>query len=486
VSTTIHQELGSSRSRRYAWLPVLVVGIVLFELVRHAVIATQNPNLVPALLLLGAAVVPVAFVTLIDGLRLPYSVPLGTLVLTAVLGGVIGVVTAGLLENDTLHRLPWLGVGAVAVIEESAKLLVPLVILLWGRYRRPADGLVIGVAAAAGFAILETMGYAFVALIQSRGSIGAVDGILMLRGLLSPAAHMAWTGVSAAALWQAAACHWSPRATTRFVAVFALAIGLHAAWDGIHTLAAYIALAAAGLGCLYLTIRSLLEPSAPDLRSIHITSSPKESSTMNTSTLEPTAQYSNPAPTSRVRHRRGIGVAAIVAVAAAFGAGVLVDHTAIHGGSASIDSAAPKTANPVDVLDHGAFSIQLTITNNTDQDWTLAPQYTYGSDDGGHWAQRPATTLAAGKSEVVSSYSNDIYLGQEMQVAYTMPNGDYVVANPFVPLVGSNGFETKCVCVGDQNENGWVANYDKNFTVTSGITHGSHVDANFTVSPATS
>ena len=33
------------------------------------VIATQNPNLVPALLLLGAAVVPISFVTLIHGLQ---------------------------------------------------------------------------------------------------------------------------------------------------------------------------------------------------------------------------------------------------------------------------------------------------------------------------------------------------------------------------------------------------------------------------------
>ena len=132
------------------------------------------------------------------------------------------------------------------------------------------------------------------------------------------------------------------------------------------------------------------------------------------------------------------------------------------------------------------FSIQLTITNNTDQDWTLASQYTCGSASGGHWAQRPSTTLAAGKSEVVSSYSNDVYLGQQMQVAYTMPNGDYVVTQPSVPVVGSNDFQAKSVCIGNQSESGWVTNYDKNFTVTSSITHGSHVDATFTVSPATS
>ena len=47
---------------RWSWLWLLVVGIVLFEAVRRALLDTQNPNLVPALLLLGAAVVPASFV----------------------------------------------------------------------------------------------------------------------------------------------------------------------------------------------------------------------------------------------------------------------------------------------------------------------------------------------------------------------------------------------------------------------------------------
>ena len=35
---------------------------------------------------------------------------------------------------------------AVGLIEETAKLILPALLLLWGRYRRPADGLLIGVA----------------------------------------------------------------------------------------------------------------------------------------------------------------------------------------------------------------------------------------------------------------------------------------------------------------------------------------------------
>ena len=47
---------------------------------------------------------------------------------------------------------------AVGFIEEAAKLIVLVVLVITLRPRRRADGLVLGVAAGAGFAVLETMG----------------------------------------------------------------------------------------------------------------------------------------------------------------------------------------------------------------------------------------------------------------------------------------------------------------------------------------
>jgi RsiW-degrading membrane proteinase PrsW (M82 family) len=238
-------------SRRWAWLVVLVGGVLLFEIVRRVLVKTENPNLVPSLILLGAAVAPATFVTFVLGRRLPFDISAGAIAAVAVLSGVIGVVTAGLLEYDTLRDLGVLPMVAVALIEESAKLIVPAILLVvLHRYRRPADGLLVGVAAGAGFAALETMGYAFVTLISSRGNIGAVDSVLLLRGLLSPAAHMAWTGLTAAALWHAADRGWKSGPVLRFVAVFALAVALHATWDSAGTIPVYVVLAAISLALL--------------------------------------------------------------------------------------------------------------------------------------------------------------------------------------------------------------------------------------------
>jgi RsiW-degrading membrane proteinase PrsW (M82 family) len=238
-------------ARRWAWLGILVGGVVLFEIVRRVLLETQNPNLVPALILVGASVAPTAFVAFVLGRRLSWDISTGALVGVAFLGGLIGVVAAGLLEYRTLVDLRVLPIVLVGLIEEAAKLIVPAVLLVsFRQYRRPADGLLVGVASGGGFAALETMGYAFVTLIQSKGNVAAVENVLLLRGLLSPAAHMAWTGFTAAALWYAAYRGWKGSALLQFVAVFVLAVALHATWDSAGSIPVFIVLSVISLGTL--------------------------------------------------------------------------------------------------------------------------------------------------------------------------------------------------------------------------------------------
>jgi RsiW-degrading membrane proteinase PrsW (M82 family) len=252
---------------RLTWLWILIVGVGLYLLVRHTLIATGDPNYLPALILLGAAVVPVSFVAFVSERQLPYDVSPGLLVIIALVGGVIGTVVAGSLEYRTLTDLGVLPLVWVAVFEEAAKLIAPAAVLFFTQHRRhPADGLLLGVAAGAGFAVLETMGYAFVVLIQSNGNINAVDGVLLVRGLLSPAAHMAWTGLTAAALWRTASRGEGMFAGMRFIAVFLLAVILHAAWDSIHTETGYAVLAAISLILLFATVHGLRVASTQGLR----------------------------------------------------------------------------------------------------------------------------------------------------------------------------------------------------------------------------
>jgi protease PrsW len=216
---------------RWAWLLVLLGGVAAYLIVLRTLVATQNPLYVPSLLLLGSAVVPAS--VLVYAASGPGRPPVGAGVIAAVAGagGVIGTVAAGTLEYDTLQRLGTVPMIMVGLIEESAKLVVPLIIVIVARRRDPAAGVIIGVASGMGFATLETMGYGFSALLQSR-SIADLDQTLLLRALLAPAGHVAWTGVTTAALWRIPSARRRGRAVGLFIAAFALSVVLHAVWDG--------------------------------------------------------------------------------------------------------------------------------------------------------------------------------------------------------------------------------------------------------------
>ena len=154
------------RLARLGWVAVLVVGVAAYLLVLRTLVGTENLNFVPSLLLLWSAVVPATVLTFAATGGRRVVVGAGLLALVAIVGGIIGTVAAGTLEYDTLRRLGALPMFFVGLIEESAKLVVPLlVVLLVRRYRNPAAGVVVGVASGMGFATLETMGYGFNALI---------------------------------------------------------------------------------------------------------------------------------------------------------------------------------------------------------------------------------------------------------------------------------------------------------------------------------
>lgn len=216
---------------RRRWLQIFVSGLILLYLVERTLVATSNPNFVPSVILLGAFLVPITMVTYLYE-RLPnWDVPLPAVAVCFLWGGVLGTVVAGTLEYDVARALGFLPKLAIGLIEESAKLLVPLAFYFAGRYRSEAAGIVLGVATAAGFAGLETMGYGFVSLLASRGNLGILDEVLLVRGLTSPAGHMAWTGLVCAVLWRERIKAGRPTLNWRVGGAFLAAVVLHALWD---------------------------------------------------------------------------------------------------------------------------------------------------------------------------------------------------------------------------------------------------------------
>ena len=210
----MHRWLGFVRG---TWFRLFLGGLALALLVTEALARTGDPVYVPTVLLLGAFLVPVTLVAYLFERTPVHEVPLGTVAICFLWGGGLGTVIAGILEYRTLRALGPLALLGVGLIEEGAKLAVPLALYLRGRYRS--------------FAALETMGYGFTALLQSRGSLGALELTLLGRGLFSPAGHAAWTGLVCDVLWRERARRGRPALDRAVVGAFAAAVLLHTLWD---------------------------------------------------------------------------------------------------------------------------------------------------------------------------------------------------------------------------------------------------------------
>ena len=175
--------------------------------------------------------------------------------------------------------------------------------------------------------------------------------------------------------------------------------------------------------------------------------------------------------------------AAPVAAVAITGAAFLA-LTGVASAATPIPAAtSTATTNHSTAVDKGVYSLQETITNNTDYDWTFNAQNSTESD-GDHWQARPQQVLAAHTSEVVSNYTEDPILGEDVQVAYTMPNGDYIRSTYEMNYQEDGEFDPGWTGVYTSNPVKGTAPADQNFTATSNGGEGSHVDAAFTVGAA--
>jgi RsiW-degrading membrane proteinase PrsW (M82 family) len=233
---------------RRPWLQVVVVGSLLWLGLTWSTLTSKNFHLVPSVIVLGAFLVPVAFVAYVY--ERAREVPLPMLMWCFIVGGMLGVSAASVLEYRTLIDLGALPTIAIGLIEETCKLLVPVAIFLLGRYRREADGLLFGVASGLGFAALESMGYGLTALFLSHGHIGEVEKLLFVRGVLSPAGHGAWTGFVCAMLWRSRE-RPMPGTKLAVLAAFIIVVTLHAVWDSATSVWVQVAVAVVSLSLLF-------------------------------------------------------------------------------------------------------------------------------------------------------------------------------------------------------------------------------------------
>ncbi|WP_371528323.1 PrsW family intramembrane metalloprotease [Streptomyces sp. NBC_01283] len=222
------------------WKRCLWGGLALWLLTAVITYATKNTNLLPTLILLGSFLVPAVFVLWAyerDGRDLG----LGVLLNCFIVGGVLGVLGASVMEYYLLHPSLWIFLG-VGLIEEAVKLVALMLVLRrFRQIRGLRAGLVLGAAVGFGFAAFESSGYAFNAAVTMRGlDLRSLLETEILRGLLAPFGHGLWTAIAGGVLLKFREPGGRFRFTGPVIATYLGVSLLHALWDSMHGIAIWL------------------------------------------------------------------------------------------------------------------------------------------------------------------------------------------------------------------------------------------------------
>lgn len=156
----------------------------------------------PALIITGSFAVPLATLVFFFEMNAPQNVSLYQVMKLLLLGGVVSILISLVIFGSTqIDEI--IGAPSAGLIEETGKLLTVIFLtrkLDPARYPYITNGLLFGAAVGTGFAAFESAGYALGAIMQSN-STAAGNTSIVLRGVLAPFGHVAWTAIAAGALW---------------------------------------------------------------------------------------------------------------------------------------------------------------------------------------------------------------------------------------------------------------------------------------------
>jgi protease PrsW len=219
----------------------------------------NNDKLLPALMMIGAFVMPFSLLVFFFEMNVLRNVPLYQIMKMLLLGGVLSLFVALLLLTWASPNESWIGAVIVGVMEEAGKVAALLLVVNLPKYRWILNGMLFGAAVGAGFAGFESAGYAF--------HFG-LETITVRAGLCIFGGHVLWCALEGAALWRVRGerqFEWAMLQDARFLRVFGLCAAMHAVWDAPFDLPMYLKHVALGF-VVWVAVLSLIQAGLKQVR----------------------------------------------------------------------------------------------------------------------------------------------------------------------------------------------------------------------------
>ena len=193
-STPSEQEMIAQWEKPWLFLRVAVIGIVLAIGAFLPILLYGNANMLPAYYILAAGTLPVAVLIFFWEMNIPRNIPIYEVMLMLFAGGVLALCLTLVLDD----MVPVLASSApcAAFVEEPAKILALAVFLRKPDKKYILNGILIGAAVGAGFALFESAGY----IMNSSHTIGQLRDMALLRGFGNLGGHALYAGIEGGAL----------------------------------------------------------------------------------------------------------------------------------------------------------------------------------------------------------------------------------------------------------------------------------------------
>ena len=238
------------------------VGLVLFISFALMVFVWKqfgNPNVLPDILFIGSLAMPITVLILFFEMNVPRNISFIQIIKVFVIGGAMSLVVTLFLfayipGSGTGELLPSMLTG---LIEEIGKAVIVAYFMSKIKGRKwLLNGIVIGGAVGAGFAVFESAGYALRNGITNgfeeyeycmqngiseyaisyfyNGFYSQMIDNVKWRAFLSPGGHVAWAAVSGFAIIYALDgkdFNWYVLTKPKFLKIFAIPVILHGLWD---------------------------------------------------------------------------------------------------------------------------------------------------------------------------------------------------------------------------------------------------------------
>lgn len=204
---------------------ILILIFLIFEI---CFLTFDNPILLPSIMITGSLVIPFSILVLYFELNIYRDISFFKILLFFGLGGAISLLFTLLLYSIFPHQVSGQVIKLhdaiiISFIEETAKIVIAIIIITQTKNTSLLQGLLIGGAIGCGFSVFESAGYAFEKFEEY--SLAVMNSTILIRSILSFGGHTTWAAITGAAFAK------NKKININFFMYFAICFVLHALWN---------------------------------------------------------------------------------------------------------------------------------------------------------------------------------------------------------------------------------------------------------------